>query len=230
MLPKLEPAGTGAPVIAFFDMDLTLLEVNSAKLWLAFARREGRISRLTLLRGLVWVLRYRFGLIDQQKITEYGLSLEQGTSEAEMIELCERWYAELVRPTISRAAVARVEEHRAAGHEVVILTAATRYGAMPLARELELPLVCSEIEVVDGMLTGRHHPPLCYGEGKLERAREHARGRGAALEDCWFYTDSVSDLPVMEAMGHPVAVNADRPLTRRAREAGWPRVEWAGRG
>ena len=230
MLPPLEELGDGRPVIAFFDMDLTLLEVNSARLWLSFARAEGRISRLTMVRGLYWMLRYRLGTVDMQRVTEYALSLERGTPEAEMFEICDRWFSTLVRPTISPRAVERVEAHQAAGHEVVILTASTRYGATPLARELDLPLVCTELEVVEGALTGRHLPPLCFGAGKLARAQVYAEERGVPLGDCWFYTDSVTDLPVMEAVGHPVAVNADRSLERRAREAGWPRVAWAGGG
>lgn len=228
MLPPLEEVFDGRPVIAFFDMDLTLLEVNSARLWLGFARAENRISRLTLLRGLFWMVRYRLGTVDLQRVTEYALALEAGTPEQEMIEVCERWFETLVRPTISARAVARARAHQAAGHEVVILTASTRYGATPLARELGVPLVCTELEVENGILTGRHHPPLCFGRGKLERARTYAGEQGALLGECWFYTDSVTDLPVMEAVGHPVAVNADRGLLRKARQKGWPQVTWAG--
>ncbi len=227
-LPELQKADHDRPVIAFFDMDLTLLKVNSARLWLSFAREQGRISLQTMLQGFFWMARYRLGTVDMQRVTEYALALEAGTSEEEMVEVCERWFERLVRPTLSARAVARVQAHQAAGHDVVILTASTRYGSTPLAQLLGLPLVCTELEVENGILTGRHLPPLCFGPGKLERARTFAGQHGALLGDSWFYTDSHTDLPVMEAVGHPVAVNADRWLRRRARERGWPRVDWVG--
>jgi len=230
MLPEIHPPTPGRQRIAFFDMDLTVLEENSARLWLRFERAEGRISRATALRGLWWMLLYRVGLVDMEKVTARVLELETGTLEEELIARCERWYARDVRPKISKKARARLQAHREAGDALVLLTASTRYGSGPLARELDLELVCTELEVADGRLTGRALPPLCYGEGKLARARAFAKARGIPLNRCWFYTDSVTDLPVLEAVGHPVVINADPPLRRLAKARGWPSTAWAGPG
>ncbi len=226
-LPPPPPAD-GARVLALFDMDLTLLTVNSAALWLRFERREGRLSLGQMARAATWLVRYRLGILDMGAVTEKALGLSRGEAVDALTARTERWYRDLVRPTISAVAVARLEAHRAAGHLPVILTASTQYGAEPLARDLNVDHLASTVlEVADGRLTGRVVPPLCYGEGKLERARQLAGELDADLADAWFYTDSVSDLPVLEAVGHPVAVNADPRLARLARQRGWPAVHFA---
>jgi HAD superfamily hydrolase (TIGR01490 family) len=120
-----------------------------------------------------------------------------------------------------------VREHLKAGHVVAIATSAVRQVAEPLARELAIPhLICSELEVRDGELTGSFNPPLCYREGKLERAKAFLRSVGATLEQAAFYTDSITDLPLLEAVGQPVVVNPDARLRRAARRRGWLVEDW----
>lgn len=216
------------PVLALFDMDRTLLTSNSASLWLSFERREGRMSRLDVLRGFIWLLQYKLGVVDMATVTKRALALSAGHDMTAMQERIERWYQEMVRPTISAPAVARLEAHRGVGHEVAILTASTQFGAAPVARELGVEhLVCTRLEVgSDGRLTGRVDGTLCYGDGKLKMARVFAEKREARLEDAWFYSDSYTDLPLLEAVGNPVAVNPDPRLNRHARQAKWPIVRF----
>lgn len=226
-LPEPVPA-TREPVLALFDMDRTLLTANSASLWLKFERREGRMSRVDLLRGLVWLAQYQLGIVDMETVTRRALALSAGDEATALKARTERWYREMVRETISAEAVDRLQAHRRAGHEVVILTASTQFGAEPLARELDVAhLVCTRLEVgTDGRLTGRVDGTLCYGTGKLERARAFAEARQARLSDAWFYSDSYTDLPVLEVVRHPVAVNPDPRLARHARRRGWPVVRF----
>ncbi len=224
-LPPPEPAPEGE-VVAFFDMDRTLLRVNSARLWIAFERREGRLGTADALRGLAWMLQYRLGIVDMEAVSRRALGLARGETARALAERCARWYASWVRPTVAREAVARLEAHRTAGHRPVILTASTTFAARPLARELGVDLVATELEVVDGRLTGRAVEPLCYGDGKRRRAEAYCRRVGARLEEAWFYTDSYTDLPVLEAVAHPVAVNPDPRLRRHAERAGWPIVRF----
>lgn len=208
-------------------MDRTLLTANSGSLWLRFERREGRINRRQLARGLGWMLRYQLGILDMAKITEKALALSVGEGADDLTARCERWYLEMVRPTISAPVVERLRAHQAAGHRTAILTASTQFGAAPLARELDVELISTRLEVREGRLTGQVEPPLCYGEGKLARALAFAESGGASLADAWFYTDSISDLPVLQAVGHQVVVNPDRRLSRHARRAGWPIVRYS---
>ncbi len=210
--------------VAFFDMDRTLLTANSASLWLKFERGEGRLSRLDMARGLFWLLQYQLGVADMDTITKRALALSAGYDVAEIEARVERWYESMVRPTISRHATHCIAEHRAAGHEIAILTASTQFGASLLAKELEIDhLFCTRLEVDSaGRLTGRMEGSLCYGQEKLEQATAFAMARGMELSDAWFYSDSYSDLPLLETVGHPVAVNPDLRLARHARRCGWP--------
>lgn len=224
----LPPVEAGEGVVAFFDMDLTLLTVNSARLWLDFERAEGRLGLGDMLRGLSWMFQYRLGVVDMEKVTAKALSLSKGQSAADLEARCRRWYARDVRPHISEAARARLEAHRAAGHRPVVLTASTQYGSRPLAEELEVELISTRLTDTDGVLDGGFEDPLCFGEGKWHHAERWLASEGLDPADAWFYTDSLTDLPVLERVGHPVVVNADPRLAREASRRGWPEVDWRG--
>ncbi len=224
-----DPTPSGdVPILALFDMDRTLLTANSASLWLRFEHQEGRLSRLDVLRGLVWLLQYKLGRMDMGAVTERALALSAGHDARLLEERIERWHRQMVRPTISRKAVGRLEAHRRAGHDLAILTASTQFGASLVARELGVEhLVCTRLEVgADGLLTGRVEGNMCYGEGKLKMALSFADERRASLEEAWFYSDSYTDLPLLEVVGNPVAVNPDPRLSRHAKTAGWPIVRF----
>jgi putative phosphoserine phosphatase/1-acylglycerol-3-phosphate O-acyltransferase len=106
---------------------------------------------------------------------------------------------------------------------VALLTAATSYIAGPTGHYLGVShQLCTRLEVRDGRFTGRLLKPLCHGKGKLYWAIEFCRAHGADLERSYFYTDSIRDLPALEAVGNPRPVNTDRRLLRVARRRGWP--------
>jgi HAD superfamily hydrolase (TIGR01490 family) len=120
-----------------------------------------------------------------------------------------------------------VERHRSAGDFIAIVTGATRYVAEPLARELGIEcVVCTELEVENGRFTGRPVDPLCYGDGKLALARRAGEKFGFGLSDATFYSDSITDLPLLAAVGVPVAVNPDARLLRAARRRSWKIERW----
>src|SRR5690606_23830390 len=118
-----------------------------------------------------------------------------------------------------------VDIHRHAGRATYIVSAAPREIVEPLAVALGMTGgvgTCGEVD--DGIYTGRLDGPFCYGEGKVEAIRELARWEGFDLGQCYAYSDSASDLPMLSAVGHPVAVNPDSKLERHARTHGWPVV------
>ena len=118
--------------------------------------------------------------------------------------------------------MARAREHQSQGDVVVLLSASTQYAVRPVAEHLGIEYGCTELEIADGALTGGLVGEPCYGEGKLIWGRRIAERHGFALDECWFYTDSASDLPLAEVIGHPVAVNPDAKLKTVARKRGWP--------
>lgn len=119
---------------------------------------------------------------------------------------------------------ATVAWHRNQGHRVVIVSAATPYVVRHVARDLDLDdeYLATRLEVVDGKFTGRVVEPACYGQGKVILTRQYAADHNLDLGQSYFYSDSSSDLPLLEAVGHPVAVNPNRRLGRIAAGRGWP--------
>ncbi|MSQ82543.1 MAG: HAD-IB family hydrolase [Myxococcales bacterium] len=214
--------------IALFDMDDTLVGANTAALYFAERRRRGEISRRQSLRiGAAW-LGYRFNAIDMARLIRQGALAAAGASEAEMITTCERIYAEQVRPLILPKARACIEEHQRRGDAVAIVTASTPYIARPLARDLQVSVIMStELQVGgDGTFTGQLIGEPCFGVEKVARAQAFAIAHAADLAGTWFYSDSHTDLPLLQAVGHPFVVRPDLRLQWAARRCGWPILDW----
>lgn len=227
-LPPLAPPRQGRPVLAFFDLDETLLTVNSGRLWVRWDRSQGRVGWWEQLRMLLWLIQYRAGVLNIEGVIARLSERTRGVHARAMRLEAQRWYEALVRPTLSAQAVARVEAHRAAGHTLVMLTGNTQFGAGPVAKELGFEhLLSTELEVEGGALTGRVVPPICFGDGKVVKARRLADALGAQLDEAWFYTDSFTDLPMLEVVGQPVAANPDPRLRRVAQTRGWPTLRFS---
>jgi len=109
----------------------------------------------------------------------------------------------------------------------VLLTSATRFLSRPVAAALDIDhVLCTEVEEVDGCFTGKFLPPACYGTGKVDKAEAFAAAHGVGLDVSYFYSDSVSDLPMLERVGHPRVINPDPRLKRRAKDLGWSVETW----
>jgi HAD superfamily hydrolase (TIGR01490 family) len=214
---------------ALFDMDRTLLATNSALLYTRYRRERGEISLGAMLRVVFWLTQYRLGVIDAEKIAAQVVREYSGREEAALRSETELWFRERVLSHVRAKARAVVEHHRRLGHHLAIVTAATPYAAAPLASELGIEhLVASELEIEgSGKLTGRFAPPLCYGAGKVARTERLAAELGFRLEDAVFYSDSITDLPLFERVGAPVAVCPDRRLYHLARRRGWRIEDWS---
>ncbi|WP_375766328.1 haloacid dehalogenase-like hydrolase [Archangium gephyra] len=214
--------------IAFFDLDKTLLAVNSGSLWIRRELALGHITRVQAIRATLWLARYHMGFVSMQDALVQAISHLQGTGEQPIRERTVRFYEELVRSQYRPGALRAVEEHRSAGDRLVLLTSSSGYMAELVARDLGLDAVlCNRFEVdAAGIYTGRPLGQVCFGEGKRSYAQACASEAGVPLSACAFYTDSYSDLPVMEVVGRPVAVHPDRRLRREALRRGWPVVDW----
>ncbi len=213
---------------AFFDLDHTVLTDSSGSLWARYLRREGRLSSREMLQFAWWTLAYKLAFIDMEAVVRRLSENVRGQSEAELIAESDRWFEEMVAPCIAPRARERIEEHKAQGHVVAILTASTPYVSAPVARSLGLGdhFICTRLEVVAGRFTGRCVEPICYGPGKVYWAEAFAAEHGLDLAASYFYTDSYTDLSMLQAAGHPVAVNPDPRLKRHAQKVGWPVEEF----
>jgi len=217
------------PAIAFFDFDETLIVGNSGRLWIRRELRAGHISRTQFARAAVWMLRYKLGWASMDDALRTAIGSLRGQSEHELRARTRAFYDTEVRMLYRTGARPALERHRARGDAIVLLTASSLYLSELVAAELGFDdVLCNRFEVDDsGAHTGRPVGNLCFGAGKLGYAEAYARDRDVSLGDCWFYTDSYSDLPVLERIGHPVVVNPDPRLRREAERRAWP-VEWWG--
>jgi len=207
--------------IAFFDMDKTLLSRSSTTLYLQYMWRNNMLSVREILTA-VWVsVGYGLKLVDFPRVVALlSRSFRDGDAKETRL-LADRWVREDVLQYIAPRAVERIRAHQDAGDEVWLLSAATQFAVVPVARHLGVECRYTELEVVSERITGRIVGEACYGSGKVTWAECIARERGADLADCMFYTDSISDRPLLERVRHPVAVNPDSRLERLARVRGW---------
>jgi HAD superfamily hydrolase (TIGR01490 family) len=208
---------------AFFDMDKTLIAENSGSLYMRYRRQRGEVGRMELLRGLGSYLRYKVGLLDIQNWTR-SMSLEfRGQSERELEAEAVRWVEEMVAEQIYPEARELVSEHLARGHLVAIVSGATYYVVAPVARCLGIEhMLYTRLEVVEGLFTGKVVEPVCFEEGKIYWLEKFIEEQGISLAKSWFYTDSITDLPLLDLVGHPVVTNPDHMLYRTARKRRWP--------
>ena len=210
-------------IAALFDVDGTLIARNSAPLYMQHLRRTGQARRRDVVRTLYYLARYKLGLLDIEQALRASMAWISGRVEELVQRDCEEWYAREVRPYIYPAMAAAVETHRRAGHVPAILTSATRYLAEPLAADLGIPhVLVTQLVVRDGRFTGEAVRPVCYGTGKIYWAERFAERQHIDLGRSYFYTDSITDLPVLERVGEPRVINPDPLLRRAAVRRGWP--------
>ena len=144
-----------------------------------------------------------------------------------MIQRCQRLVENELEAHIFPEARARVAAHQQAGDRVVILTASSSYIAEPIGELLGIEdVLATPVHVMDGLFTGQFEEPVCYGRGKRVWAERFCESEGYALEEAAFYTDSVTDLPVLDVVGEPRVINPDLRLDRLARRRGWSVEEW----
>ncbi|MPZ71823.1 MAG: HAD-IB family hydrolase [Nitriliruptorales bacterium] len=214
---------------AYFDLDRTLMSGSSAFYFGRAAYREGLLPLPRLLadgfNGLMFKL---FGASDEksEQVRDRILESVAGTEAETLIKLAPAVTEELLRK-IRPEAQALLDMHEEAGRDVYIISASPIEIVGELAKALSIAgAMGTESEIVDGVYTGRLAAPFCYGEGKAEHIRKLAAEKGYDLAHCYSYSDSASDLPMMQIVGHPVAVNPDRAMESVAHRRGWPIVEF----
>lgn len=220
--------GSRSRAAAFFDLDGTLLTVNSGRLWMRRERRLGRISRWQQLQAVFYLIGYRFGLIDMRRAMRKALQTVRGLPEDTVRRWTEAWYAEQVADFAAPGAWPVIDEHRRAGERLILLTSSSPYEAEAARRHFVLDEALStRYSVRDGRFTGDVELPLCYGAGKVLIAERAAAAHGLDLSRSTFYSDSITDLPMLERVGRPRVVAPDPRLRRLARRRGWPILDWS---
>lgn len=211
--------------VAFFDLDKTIIAKSST---LAFSRpmfKAGLLSGPMLAKaGIAQAYYQAFGADHDQleRIKDELSAMTKGWDREEIEALVTETVDEVVTPLVYAEALAIMEEHRGAGRRVVVISASPEEIVRPLCRYLGVDEVIATRAAVDeeGRYTGQLEL-YAYGPGKAEAMREMAEREGFDLESSFAYSDSITDLPMLEAVGHPVVVNPDAALRAIAAERGW---------
>ena len=210
---------------AFFDLDRTLLRRSSTLALAGSFRRHGVIGRAQMAKAALWQLLFaaRGASPDVvRRAAEDGLVLLRGFSAEEMRSLVAEALEPVLRPLVYREPLDLAGRHRDRGEPVYVVSAAMHEVVDALARDLGLDGALGTVcEVENGVYTGRSVRSL-HGAAKADAVRELAAREGLDLASSTAYSDSHSDVPFLESVGKPVAVNPDRGLRRLAAERGWP--------
>ena len=210
---------------AFFDLDRTLLRRSSALALAGSFRQRGVIGRGQLAKAAAWQFLFAARGASAEtvrKASEDGMRILRGFPVSELQALVAGAMEPVLKPLVYREPLVLAEQHRRQGEPAYIVSATLQEIVEELANELGFDgAVGSTCEIADGVYTGRVLRP-CHGAGKATAVRELAEREGVDLADSTAYSDSHTDLPFLEVVGKPVAVNPDKELLRIARERGWP--------
>jgi len=230
-MPELaQVAGSDAPQPrrrprcgAFFDMDKTLIAENSGSVYMKQRYQQGEIGPWQLARNLGAYLQYKLGVLDILAWTQEVMQEFRGRSEAELLDAARDLFRDSIQPLVYPEAEDVVRMHQQRGDVVCIVSGATRFVVEPLAEYLGVEhMLYTHLEVVAGAVTGRVVEPICFEDGKIHWMRQFIDEQRIDLAKSYFYTDSVTDLPLLELVGHPVVVNPDPRLYRAAVRRRWP--------
>jgi len=228
---EIRQGPSGPKVGAFFDLDQTLLAGFSATAFFRERLLSGRMSPRELGESLLGALSFGLGRTGFSGFVAATTAAYRGLAESVMEEIGEEVFEKHLATSIYPESRALVRAHQEMGHTVAIVSSATRYQAEPLARELGIEhVLCTELEVVDGVFTGRVVHPTCYGEGKAHAAIGLSGAHDVDLRESYFYTDSHEDLPLLDVVGRPRPLNPNSRLAQIAKERRWPVRRFHSRG
>jgi HAD-superfamily subfamily IB hydrolase, TIGR01490 len=212
--------------IAFFDLDHTILNTSSGRFVFRESYRHGIIGRKELFKALLFTVLYRLGIMNEESIIKRWLGWYRGISIEAFAPIASDWVKEL-QSVIRNDARKEVQLHRDNGGRTVILSASTTFFCEQVKNALGMDdVICTELEVIDGRLTGNLKGRYCHGREKLLRARRYCLTQGVDMKDCYYYADSINDLPMLEEVGIPVCVTPDKKLERIAMKQGWRISRW----
>ena len=216
--------------LAIFDLDNTLLKGDSDHAWGQFLIDNGIVDGARYRRrNDAFYHDYEAGRLDIEDYLAFALEPLAVNEPDRLYELRRTFMQESVEPMITPEAQALVERHRERGDTLVIITATNRFVTEPIAARLGIAhLIATEPEISEGRFTGRVAGTPCFRDGKITRLEQWLTERCATLEDARFYSDSRNDLPLLETVPFPVAVNPDPVLRETAQHRGWPILELHG--
>lgn len=210
--------------LALFDLDNTLLAGDSDYLWGCFLASKGLVDKhIYEEANLRFYEDYKQGTLDIHEFLSFALTPLAENDADDLRAMHEEFMEEHIKPIMSPTGKAKIEEHRSNGDHLLIITATNSFVTGPIARAFGIDdLIATEPEMENGQYTGKIDGIPCFQEGKITKLNKWLQASGMNLEGSYFYSDSHNDLPLLEQVTYPVAVDPDETLEKIANQRGWP--------
>jgi putative phosphoserine phosphatase / 1-acylglycerol-3-phosphate O-acyltransferase len=213
--------------IVFFDVDGTLINGNSGKSLVRTGYKKGVISTKTFIHALYLSLLLKFNLRKPGRIMDGMAAWLKGLTEDTVKELSDEVFLSSLTSAIRPEIYAEIQFHKERNARIVILSSAVQFVCLPLAKHLALDdVICTELEVRDGVFTGRFAGNICYGNEKANRLKVFCEEMNCSPAKSYYYGDSISDFQVLNSVGYPVCVNPDKKLAKAAASKHWIVQKW----
>ncbi len=213
--------GSSKEAMHIFDLDHTLISGSSGRYYLATAADRGVLPRRVMLSIPMVYFRYRLGKLKASHINR-DLPQLTGIRRKVLEDVAEATFEERIKPALYPDAVQYINTLKAAGEELALATSSVDIIVEPLMRYLRFEsMIASSVEFIDGKCTGKFLQTPTFGHEKKARVLTFLSERRVDPNRCFFYSDSIYDLPLLQEVGHPVATNPDIMLNRHARKSGW---------
>ena len=209
--------------LAIFDLDNTLLSIDSDHAWGEFLLEQGAVDPVAYREANErFMADYNAGTLDMAAFLEMALKPLADNTPEQLAAWHQQFMVSKIEPSILPKAEELLARHRTKGDTLLIITATNRFITAPIAERLGVDhLIAVNPEVKQGRYTGRVSGTLSYREGKVTRLEQWLQEQDLSLEGAWFYSDSHNDLPLLEIVEHPVAVDPDDTLRNVAEERQW---------
>lgn len=219
---SLKDSYSAMKYIAFFDLDHTIINANSGKALIQYAYKKGVISRRFIFWGMFLSMLYKFGLKNPVTIISSLTRWLKGVPVQDLADLSTEMFkthlVKHIRPEIEK----RILYHKQSDAQVIILSSSIFPVCKAVSEHLKMDgIICSVLKTGDGFYTGDPDGLFCFGSEKVIRLREHCENNNINPALCWYYGDSIDDLPVLAIIGNPVCVNPDKKLLKQAKKEGW---------
>lgn len=214
-------------MLAIFDLDDTLTDGDSSSLWLQFMVEHGLAAADMLPREAELMAAYRRGELRMEDYMDFTLQPMQGRSVVEIAEWVERFIADKIAPIVFPAARETLARYKAEGRTLLVISATGEHLVGPISRYLgadDFLAIC--LATADGSYTGHTHSVMTYQHGKVIRLQQWLQQHGKSLSGSHGYSDSINDMPLLQAVEVAYTVNADPKLTAVAAQHGWTQLNW----
>ncbi|MGM0641411.1 MAG: HAD family hydrolase [Thermotogota bacterium] len=210
---------------AFFDMDKTILSKNSGQLYYKYYYKKGEIGFMDFLKLLPIPILFAFGMLKLEYISRVLSEKYIGLTESEIYKKTQKWFDDFGHKFVREDLVEEIKRHRENNAVIVLISASPRNLCYPLYDYLDMDKLISTDLIIENNIFKGIQGKNVYGDEKVKRANDFLEENDMTFEESYFYSDSISDLPLLDAVGNPICVNPDKKLMKVAINKNWKILE-----